>query len=77
MSWGEKSCKLYGKCSEATEQNCNMVGTYGFIKGASGFIIGCTERNSEDNLEDYGYIMERIILFATSIELGTCWLVDV
>jgi nitroreductase len=50
------------------------LGTYGFIKGASGFIIGCTERNSEYNLEDYGYIMERIILFATSIELGTCWL---
>jgi len=50
------------------------LGTYGFIKGASGFLIGRTSRDSEYNLEDYGYIMEKIILFATSIELGTCWL---
>jgi len=23
MSWGEKSCKLYGKCSTAKEESCN------------------------------------------------------
>lgn len=50
------------------------LGTYGFIRGASGFIIGCTVKNSEYNLENYGYLMEKIILFATSIGLGTCWL---
>jgi nitroreductase len=50
------------------------LGTYGFIKGASGFIIGSTARDLDYNLEDYGYVMERIILFATSIGLGTCWL---
>ena len=49
------------------------LGTYGFIQGATGFIIG-TAGPGERNLEDYGYQMEQIILFATSLELGTCWL---
>jgi hypothetical protein len=49
------------------------LGTYGFIKGASGFIIGAT-RDAENNQEDYGYLMERIVLFATDLGLGTCWL---
>ena len=50
------------------------LGTYGFIRGASGFIIGSSVRDLDYNLEDYGYVMEKIILFATSFELGTCWL---
>ncbi|MBW2600016.1 MAG: nitroreductase, partial [Deltaproteobacteria bacterium] len=49
------------------------LGTYGFIKGASGFIIGAVEQG-ENNMEDYGYLLERAILFATDIGLGTCWL---
>ncbi|MCX6584392.1 MAG: nitroreductase family protein [Candidatus Aminicenantes bacterium] len=49
------------------------LGTYGFIRGARGFIVGAV-KHSEKNLEDYGYMMERIILFATDLGLGTCWL---
>jgi nitroreductase len=49
------------------------LGTYGFIKGATGFIVGAAERSPKD-LEDYGYLMEQIILFATDLGLGTCWL---
>lgn len=49
------------------------LGTYGFIQGATGFIIGTLDEG-ERNLEDYGYLMEEIILFATSLDLGTCWL---
>jgi len=49
------------------------LGTYGFIKGATGYLIG-TQGDGEKNLEDYGYQMEAIILFATSLDLGTCWL---
>jgi len=49
------------------------LGTYGFIRGAQGFIIGAAgeERGS---LEDYGYLMEHIILLATDLGLGSCWL---
>jgi hypothetical protein len=49
------------------------LGTYGFIKGAAGFLIGATV-DADKNLEDFGYLMERIILFATDLGLGTCWL---
>jgi nitroreductase len=49
------------------------LGTYGFIKNAPGFIIGAVQEASK-NLEDFGYLMEQIVLFATGIELGTCWL---
>ena len=49
------------------------LGTYGFISGATGFIVGTTPNNAL-HLEDYGYLLEKIILFATDLELGTCWL---
>jgi len=49
------------------------LGMYGFIKGATGFIIGAVE-DGPQNLEDFGYAMERAILFATDLGLGTCWL---
>jgi nitroreductase len=49
------------------------LGTYGFIKGATGFIVGAAERSPKD-LEDFGYLMEHVILFATDLGMGTCWL---
>ena len=49
------------------------LGTCGFIKGATGFIIGAAEESPKD-LEDFGYLMEYAILFATDLGLGTCWL---
>jgi nitroreductase len=49
------------------------LGTYGFIKGATGFIMGAVG-HSRKNLEDFGYMMEGAILFATDMGLGTCWL---
>lgn len=49
------------------------LGTYGFITGATAFIVGAIERGPGD-LEDYGFAMERAILLATDLGLGTCWL---
>jgi hypothetical protein len=60
----------------AEKQNSRTLkdlGTYGFIQGATGYIIG-TLGAGEKNLEDYGYQMEQIILYATRLDLGTCWL---
>jgi len=58
----------------AAEQNdLKDLGTYGVIKNATGFIIGAV-KGGPNNLEDFGYAMEKNILFATSMELGTCWL---
>jgi nitroreductase len=49
------------------------LGTYGFIKGATGFILGAAG-DGERNLENFGYRLEEIVLFATALGLGTCWL---
>lgn len=49
------------------------LATYGVIRGARQFIVGCVERRPRA-MEDYGYCMERNILQATSLGLGTCWL---
>jgi nitroreductase len=49
------------------------LGTYGFIKGATGFIVGATGSDGK-HLEDFGYLLEKIILFATDLGLGTCWI---
>lgn len=49
------------------------LGTYGFIDGATAFIVGAIERLPGE-LEDYGYLLERAVLRATDLGLGTCWL---
>lgn len=59
--------------TEQDRQALKGLGTYGFIKDAAGFIIGAMGEAGK-NLEDLGYLMEKIILFATDIGLGTCWL---
>jgi hypothetical protein len=53
------------------------LGTYGFIRGPTGFIVGVVQRDTKDGgkaLEDFGYLMERAVLLATDLGLGTCWL---
>ena len=49
------------------------LGTYGIIKGATGFIV-CAADRSGNPMEDCGYLIEETILFATDRGLGTCWL---
>lgn len=49
------------------------LGTYGVIRGASTYIVGVIEKGAKD-LEDFGYSLEKVILYATSLGLGTCWL---
>lgn len=49
------------------------LGTYGMIKGASDF-IGVTVENTDMCLEAVGYEFEKLILYAASKGLGTCWL---
>jgi nitroreductase len=50
-----------------------ILGTYGIIKGAQSFIVGIST-SSENDLENFGYIFEKIILHATQLGIGTCWL---
>lgn len=55
------------------ETEDGKIGLYGFIRGAQHYIAGAVEKASM-SIEDYGYALERIILYATGLELGTCWL---
>lgn len=55
------------------ESGGKRIGTYGVIRGASTYIVGITD-NSEQALEELGYCLEKLVLYATSLGLGTCWL---
>jgi hypothetical protein len=49
------------------------LGTYGMIQGASLFIAAAVEKKDR-HLEQLGYVFEDLILYLTSLGLGTCWL---
>jgi Putative TM nitroreductase len=49
------------------------VGTYGVIKGAKYYLTAVCEKK-EFALEALGYTFEKVILYCTSLGLGTVWL---
>jgi nitroreductase len=71
--FGNRARFTLAAASERDRRALRGLGTYGFIRGATGFIIGAVQK-AENNLEDYGYLLEKTILLATDLDLGTCWL---
>ncbi|HSV98303.1 MAG TPA: nitroreductase family protein [Spirochaetota bacterium] len=61
--------EMKGKDGAATRR----PGTYGVIRGARWFIVGAIA-NTPRSMEDFGFLMEAIILGATDLGLATCWL---
>ncbi len=55
------------------ENNKIKLGTYGFISGAQYFIASEVKNTLHANT-DVGYLLEKIILHLTELNLGTCWL---
>ena len=51
----------------------SKLGTYGVISGTKYFIAGKVGNNAK-NFEDFGYCMEKLILFCSQLNIGTCWL---
>lgn len=49
------------------------IGTYGIIVNPQAYIAGCVY-NTPQNMVEFGYVMEKMILFLTDIGIGTCWL---
>jgi len=49
------------------------LGTYGFISGATLFIASAI-KDDDRAMEDLGYCFEKVILSATNMGLGTCWM---
>jgi nitroreductase len=59
--------------TEHDHQGLRGLGTYGIIRGATSYLIGAVSDAAKD-MEDFGYMMEQLVLFATGLGLGTCWL---
>lgn len=58
---------IYGK------DRGDRVGAYGTIWGAKTYLAGAVQDNRY-SLEDFGYLFELLVLKATDLDLGTCWL---
>ena len=59
--------------TEAERNETKSLGTYGFISGAKLYVVSAV-KGSPGAMEDLGYCFEKVILAATSLGLGTCWL---
>lgn len=59
--------------NDAKGEDSQKLGTYGVIKGTDTFIAAIVEGDEVDAVE-LGFELEKIILFATGLGLGTCWM---
>lgn len=59
--------------SQTDEHSNQKFGTYGFINGTNNFIVGIINKTKTDPVE-FGYTMEKVVLYATCLGFGTCWL---
>lgn len=59
--------------SDYDKNELKQLGTYGNITGTRIFIAGAVQKGDKA-MEDFGYCMEKNILKATELELGTVWL---
>ena len=69
------SQKAYFKLiqSKSKGEEAQKLGTYGIIQGTRNFIAVITTQEEVDAL-NLGYQIEKIVLIATGLGLGTCWL---
>jgi len=58
---------------EPEEREKDQIGTYGFIKNPQGYILGSSIIETK-SLFDYAFVLENIVLYLTTIGVGTCWL---
>jgi hypothetical protein len=77
----EQRCGPFGsglryQVKTATEEergDLRRLGTYGLIKNPTGFLVGAVREQPMD-LEDYGYTLEELVLLATELGVGSCWI---
>ena len=58
---------------ETGDGSAKKLGTYGVIKGTKTF-LGVTVPKGALSLEAVGYSFEQLVLYATHLGVGTCWL---
>lgn len=59
--------------NDSKSKEGKKIGTYGVLRHVPGFVSGVCE-NDFENLVDYGFIFERIVLSLTKENFDTCWL---
>lgn len=60
--------------TDAERGGSQALWTYGVIRGATTFVAGAVDASLPSATFDFGYCLERVILEATKLGLGTCWL---
>lgn len=58
--------------AETKESTGLKLGTYGMVSGAKTFVVSAVEKK-DHAMEELGYVFENLILYMTSLGLGTCW----
>lgn len=59
---------------DALAEAGSRLGTYGVIQGASLFAAAAVDQGEAHHLEQLGYVFEDLVLYVTSLGLGTCWM---
>ena len=57
---------------EKNTENKKMKLDYGMIQGHSTYILG-ESKSISDSRVNYGYLMEKVVLKATEMNISTCW----
>jgi nitroreductase len=51
-----------------------MIGSYGLVLNAPHLLVGVVSQESEEARTGLGYLLEQVVLEATRLDLGTCWI---
>jgi nitroreductase len=51
-----------------------MIGSYGLVQNTPHLLVGILPEESEGARVDLGHMLEHVILEATRLDLGTCWI---
>ena len=55
-------------------ENLFSTGSYGMIKGVRFYLAALVARTRRARWEDIGFALEAAVLYATALELGSCWI---
>jgi nitroreductase len=55
-------------------ENLFSAGSYGMIRGARFYLAALVRKDEPRRWEDVGFALEAMVLHATSLELGSCWI---
>ncbi|MFW6136082.1 MAG: nitroreductase family protein [Chloroflexota bacterium] len=51
-----------------------VVGSYGLVRNAPHLLVGVLPKESDAARVDLGFVLEQVVLEATRLGLGTCWI---